>query len=495
MASELQLYLDPNKDTGLGVVARVFSAGVQVGADIPAAEVGTTAVYVGDFPALAAGNYAVRFHDSTTNTSYGAGEIDWDGTQEITEHTLDLDIADLDADVAALEVLTQGEHDATQADIAALAIDIGGVETLIQAEHATTQADIAALQTLTQTEHDATQADIAAIPMVDLAPLTADVAALQSSADADHDATQAAIAAIPATDLTPVLTGITDLDSDIAALNDISLAEIEGSTVLAKTSDILALNDISAEDVWNATTRTLTAFPDLTLDPSEYLAIATAVEQAILDEGDGQQVLNAIVGAIGNMNVDEIALVAAIRADIERAGGAIDSLNDFDPAVDVVANVALVDTTTTNTDMRGTDGANTVAPDNAGIASNSTDIAANSTAIAALAAALTAVGTDVTDILADTNELQSDDIPSLIAALPNSANITALQDVLDLLRRYHDNRTAYFAADGTTEVPQMDAFFVVVYEDDNVTELKRIALQNEFSIPTVLPESTRYERI
>lgn len=48
-------------------------------------------------------------------------------------------------------------------------------------------------------------------------------------------------------------------------------------------------------------------------------------------------------------------------------------------ATNKVSNVALVDTTTTNTDMRGTDSANTVAPDNASIS----------------------------DILADTNELQT----------------------------------------------------------------------------------------
>ena len=36
---------------------------------------------------------------------------------------------------------------------------------------------------------------------------------------------------------------------------------------------------------------------------------------------------------------------------------AISGLNDFDPAVDIVARVTLVDTTTTNSDMRGTDGA------------------------------------------------------------------------------------------------------------------------------------------
>ena len=42
-------------------------------------------------------------------------------------------------------------------------------------------------------------------------------------------------------------------------------------------------------------------------------------------------------------------------------------LSTFDPATDTVARVTLVDTVTTNTDMRGTDGANITAPDNASI--------------------------------------------------------------------------------------------------------------------------------
>jgi len=60
------------------------------------------------------------------------------------------------------------------------------------------------------------------------------------------------------------------------------------------------------------------------LTPAERTAIAVAVEQAILNDGDGQAILNAIVWAIGNQNIDEIALVAAIRADIERNGWMLD---------------------------------------------------------------------------------------------------------------------------------------------------------------------------
>lgn len=48
----------------------------------------------------------------------------------------------------------------------------------------------------------------------------------------------------------------------------------------------------------------------------------------------------------------------------------------FNQSLDTVANVTLVATTTTNTDMRGTDGANTVTPDNAGISANGNSIAA-----------------------------------------------------------------------------------------------------------------------
>ena len=103
------------------------------------------------------------------------------------------------------------------------------------------------------------------------------------------------------------------------------------------------------------------ASENVTLSSTTQAAIATAVEQAILDENDGSQILNAIVGAIGNSNVDEIALVAAIRSDLERQAGTLDridnasidltpvqdaiaALNDFDPANDTVARV------TANTD-------------------------------------------------------------------------------------------------------------------------------------------------
>ncbi|MES2571463.1 MAG: hypothetical protein V4710_15590, partial [Verrucomicrobiota bacterium] len=104
--------------------------------------------------------------------------------------------------------------------------------------------------------------------------------------------------------------------------------------VLTKGTGILGLNDIAAGAA-------------MTLDPAQRVKLAAlqpdyapskagdemaltagAIElQAIANEGhlineaDGQTIVNAIVGAIGNTNLDQTALVAAFRADFERNGG------------------------------------------------------------------------------------------------------------------------------------------------------------------------------
>lgn len=60
---------------------------------------------------------------------------------------------------------------------------------------------------------------------------------------------------------------------------------------------------------------------------------------------------SAELGVVDN-NVDAILQDTSVDIPAQIA-----ALNDFDPATDTVANVTLVDTTTSNTDMRGTDGA------------------------------------------------------------------------------------------------------------------------------------------
>jgi hypothetical protein len=84
-----------------------------------------------------------------------------------------------------------------------------------------------------------------------------------------------------------------------------------------------ANSDISAI---KSKTDNIPASPAAVSDIPTTAQIATAVEGSLLNEADGQAVLNAIVGAIGNQNLSEVSLVAAVRADLERNGGKLDSI-------------------------------------------------------------------------------------------------------------------------------------------------------------------------
>ena len=142
----------------------------------------------------------------------------------------------------------------------------------------------------------------------------------------------------------------------------------------------------------------------------------------------------------------------------------------FDPATDTVANVTTVATTTTNTDMRGTDSANTVVPPSvaqfnartrldADYFSWATDTVANVTLVATTTTNTDMRGTDganttapdnasITSILADTNELQTNQGNWLTATgFSTSAEIAALNDisVVDILTT---QMSESYAADG-----------------------------------------------
>lgn len=76
--------------------------------------------------------------------------------------------------------------------------------------------------------------------------------------------------------------------------------------------------------------------------------------------------LSSEIAALNDVSVSEV--VSGMQAVANDFKADVSGLSTFNPSVDVVARVTLVDTTTTNTDMRGTNGANTIAPDNASIA-------------------------------------------------------------------------------------------------------------------------------
>ena len=126
-----------------------------------------------------------------------------------------------------------------------------------------------------------------------------------------------------------------------------------------------------------------------------FAAIDTVVDAILVDTGTtipatittAQNDLDIITGASGvNLLAATQASIDAIETDTATTiPGQISGLNDV-AATDIVSsgaittlagavvNVDLVDTTTTNTDMRGTDSANTVVPDAAGTAPTLSEI-------------------------------------------------------------------------------------------------------------------------
>jgi hypothetical protein len=69
-----------------------------------------------------------------------------------------------------------------------------------------------------------------------------------------------------------------------------------------------------ANAVWTAVTRSLNV--DVTISSAQVTAIAIGVEAAIINEDDSQQVIAAIVAAIGNTNITSGVIASAVRSEL-----------------------------------------------------------------------------------------------------------------------------------------------------------------------------------
>jgi hypothetical protein len=158
---------------------------------------------------------------------------------------------------------------------------------------------------------------------------------------------------VPATHTASAGTGAVMQTAGTAALDPAAVATaVWGAATRTLTSASGPTAADNATAVWGAASRTITggtvdtltnaptvptaaaiatqvwAVADKTgysLTSAERTAIASAVEASILNEGDGQAILNAIVTAIGNTNISQVALVAAIRSDLATELGRIDA--------------------------------------------------------------------------------------------------------------------------------------------------------------------------
>ena len=169
---------------------------------------------------------------------------------------------------------------------------------------------------------------------------------------------------------------------------------------------ISSRSTLTAQDVWDYTTRTLSSFTSLVSDIwNNATRTLTVSSPTVIEIQDG----------------------LAKSSEIQ-------SLNDFDPASDVVATV------TTVTNMRGTDNA-----------------------------------------LLDSNY-----------TAPDNSTILDVQESVSEIIANHNNPTYYFGQDGVTRVLQKDAYFISLRSADGTTELRRITPLDATNTPTILSEHTGY---
>lgn len=110
----------------------------------------------------------------------------------------------------------------------------------------------------------------------------------------------------------------TEVSNALNSYDPPTKAELDSAIAGIPTVDYSAI----ASAVWTATTRSLNV--DVTLGSSEITEIANAVQAAIINEGDGQQVIDAIVNAIGNENITAISIAQAVRTNLATELGRID---------------------------------------------------------------------------------------------------------------------------------------------------------------------------
>jgi len=183
----------------------------------------------------------------------------------------------------------------------------------------------------------------ARVTLVDTTTVNSDMRGTDSAALASV-CTETRLAELDAGNL-PTDIAALPTDADVNAACDSAIADAAIPAALATAHGAgswltaTGFSTHSAADVWAVSVRTLSTFGSLVAD------IATAVW------GASVRTLSAFGFALGFATPTD---VTGSQAAVESA---ISGLKDFDPAVDVVARVTLVDTVTANSDMRGTDSA------------------------------------------------------------------------------------------------------------------------------------------
>jgi len=281
MANELNIALPTS---GLTVTAQPYQSGSAVGSAISLTEVGSTGFYSGTMTG-SAGTYQLAFRSAGANV--GSGSIVWSGTAEVPASTFNA-ASDTVANVTLCATTTTLTNAPTVPSASAIASQ---VRTELSVELGRVDQNISSR--LAAADYTAPSA----------APT---VTAIRQELDSNS-------------------TKLANLDATVSsrlATSGYTAPTSAPSVADIRTELAVELGRLDA----SVSSRLASASYTAPTTPPTAAQIATAVEGSLLNEADGQAVLNAIVGAIGNTNLSEVSLVAAVRADLERNGGKLDSI-------------------------------------------------------------------------------------------------------------------------------------------------------------------------
>lgn len=269
-----------------------------------------------------------------------------------------------------------------------------------------------------------------------------------------------------------------DLDTKLANTNEITVARMGALTDWINGGRLdLLLDAIKVVTDGQAATGTgLTAIPWNAAWDAEvqsevndglvaFFTSAAALVDLIWDEPIAGHLTAGSAGkAIQDIETDTGTTLPTTLATLPVAtdivsGGAITT------SAGAVANVDLVDTCTTNTDMRGTDGANTTAPDNASIA-----------------AILTDTGTTLPDTLAALNNLSAAEVNAEVLDVLQTDTFAELAAVPGATSSLKDKITWLFML-ARNQIEQT-ATTTTVRADDTTTSVATSAVSDDTTTAT-----------
>jgi hypothetical protein len=318
---------------------------------------------------------------------------------------------------------TKAELDAAVAPLATTT-NLDSLPTLAEIEGSTVLAKEATVAA------KASQSSVDAIPTTPLlaanytAPANADIAAIKAKTDTLTNTDLAGIAT--ATNVSAAQTAI------ISAMPAAPLGSV--ATQAAAAAAITAAGLATAASVTAAQGAIISAMPAAPLGSvATQAAAAAAITAAGLATSASVAAIPTTPLLAANYVAPDNTKIAQIKTkvdsltntDLSGVAAQIAGLNDFNPATDVVARVTLVDVTTSNTDMRGTDGAVTSL---AGIATAANVSSAQTAIITALPDAPDNI--KIGQIKTKVDSLTNADLSGLssaVAALPVPLDATATQ--------------------------------------------------------------------